>query len=85
MGKKDGSITVPLCLALTALAVFILGLLEAVRYDGLSMDAKEWANLMAESLFAGYQPVLFDEYRMFLLDGGFGKGVCDIGRMQDEM
>ena len=85
MGKKDGSITVPLCLALTALAVFILGLLEAVRYDGLSMDAKEWANLVAESLFAGYQPVLFDEYRMFLLDGGFGKGVCDIGRMQDEM
>lgn len=64
--KREASVTVWLCLVLTVLAVLILGLLEAARYEGLKSDAKEWSNLSLESLFAGYQPFLFDEYHMCL-------------------
>ena len=85
MGRTEASVTAPLCLALAISAVLLLALLEAARYDGLRADAKEWANSTVESLFAGYQPVLFDKYRLFLLDGGFGTGVCDRARIQDEM
>lgn len=83
--KREASVTVWLCLALTVLAVLILGLLEAARYEGLKSDAKEWSNLSLESLFAGYQPFLFDEYHMFFLDGSFGRKKLDIAAAEDEL
>ena len=73
-GKKDASITVSLCLAFTAIAVLLLTLAEGARYDGLKADAEDLTNLAAESLCAGYQPFLFERYRMFFLDAGFGQG-----------
>lgn len=83
--KREASVTVWLCLVLTALAVLILALLEAVRYEGLKSDAKEWSNLSLESLFAGYQPFLLDEYHMFFLDGSFGRKKLDIAAAEDEL
>lgn len=85
MGRKEASVTVPLCLALPVLAVFLFALLESVRYDGLSADAKERTELAAESLFTEYQPVLFEKFQIFMLDGGYGEGACDISRLQDEL
>ena len=79
------SVVIPLCLALTALAVFLLALLEGARHFGLKADAKEWTNLTAESLFAAYQPFLFEEYGLFFLDGGFGKGKLSLSRAEGEM
>lgn len=67
------------------LAVLLLALLEAARFYGLKEDAEEWTLLAAESLAAAYQPVLFEEYRLFFLDGCFGQRLLDTGRMEDEM
>lgn len=83
--KREGSITVWLCLVLTVMAALILGLLEAARYEGLKSDAKEWSNLTAESLFAGYQPFLLEEYHMFFLDGSFGRKKLDIKTAEDKL
>lgn len=80
------SVTAPLCLAIPVIAMLIFGLLEAARYCGLESDAKEWGNLAAESLFAGYQPFLLKEYQLFFLDASFGKDKLDLeaaeGRME---
>lgn len=83
--KAEASVTVPLCIALTILAVFILGLVEAARYYGLKENAKDVTNLAVESLFAGYQPFLLKEYQMFFLDGGFGLDRLNPEAAEDEM
>ena len=85
MIKKEASVTLFVCLAVPVLAVLILSLLEGARYCGLKADAKEWPKLAAESLFAGYQSVLLDEYGLFFLDGSFGTGELNIQRTEDEM
>lgn len=79
------SVTVTLCLAVPVLAMLIFGLLEAARYHGLKSDAKEWGNLAAESLFAGYQPFLLKEYQMFFLDGGFGTEKLNMETAEDRV
>ncbi len=84
-GKKDASITVSLCLAFTAIAVLLLTLAEGARYDGLKADAEDLTNLAAESLCAGYQPFLFERYRMFFLDAGFGQGKWTMKHAEDEL
>ncbi len=83
--RQEASVTVPLCIALTILAVLILGLVEGARFYGLRTDAKEWAELTTESLFAGYQPFLFETYDMFFLDGHFGGGSWNLAAAEDEM
>lgn len=83
--KQAASVTAPLCIAITIMAVLILGLVEGARYYGLKEDAWDFTNLAAESLFAGYQPFLLEEYQMFLLDGSFGTGDLNIAAAEDEM
>ena len=75
----------PLSLAFLALAMLLLGLLEGSRYDGLKADAWDLTNLAAESLFAGYQPFLLENYQMFFLDGSFGTGTWNIEAAENEM
>lgn len=81
----QASVTVPLCMAVPVIAMLIFGLLEAARYYGLKSDAKEWSNLAAESLFAGYQPFLLEEYQLFFLDGGFGSETLDMEAAEDKI
>lgn len=83
--KKPASVTVPLCISLTVTAALILGLVEGARYYGLKEDAKEYTNLTVESLFAGYQQTLLDEYQMFFLDGNFGGDHFNIAAAEDRM
>ncbi len=83
--KGRAFVTVPLCLALTCLAVFLLSLAEAARYDGLKADVGEWTHVALESLFAGYQPTLLETYGMFYLDGGFGAESLELSAAEDEM
>lgn len=79
------SITVYFSLALVMSSVLILCLAEAARLEGLKADAQEWTNLTVESLFAGYQPFLLEEYDMFFLDGSFGTGRFNIETGEEEM
>ena len=82
---RVASVTAPFCLAVAVIAALILGLVEAARYEGLRADASEWTNLALESMFAGYQPELFEKYGMFFLDGGYGTGEWKIDCAQDEI
>lgn len=82
--KASASVTVYFCLCIAIVAGLILALLEAVRYEGLNTDAKEWSDFAVESLCAGYQPVLFEEYEMFLFDAGFGDNRFSIEKAEEE-
>lgn len=82
---KQASITLPLCMALVLSAALILGLVEGARFYGFNQDAQEAANLTLESLFAGYQKTLFEESRMFFLDGSFEGDTWDISAAEDKM
>lgn len=83
--KQQASVTVPFCLIITLMVVLIFTLVEGARYYGLKTDATEWTNLTEESLFAGYQPFLLEQYDLFFLDGGFGTGKWKIDRAEDTM
>lgn len=83
--RRNASVTVPLCLLLTIFALFLFSLAESARFYGLKEDAKEWARLTTESLFASYQPMLFQQYQMFLLDGSFHTGELDMEMAEAEM
>lgn len=83
--KQQASVTVPFCLVITLMVVLIFTLVEGARYYGLKTDATEWTNLTEESLFAGYQPFLLEQYDMFFLDGGFGTGKWKLELAEDTM
>lgn len=82
---REASITVTLCIALPILAALAFALAEGARYFGLKADAADGTKLAAESLFAGYQPFLLEEYGMFFLDGSFGSGRFRIEGAEDEL
>lgn len=83
-GRQEAFVTVSFCLLITVMGALMLCLLEYARFYGLKEDAGEWTNLALESLFAGYQPVLLEEYGMFFLDGGFGTGTLNLARAEEE-
>jgi len=72
---RRGSITVFMSLMLTALMIFTLCLGEAVRYGGLRYMARQAGNGAIDSLFAGYDRKLSDEYGLLFFDGSYGKGL----------
>lgn len=84
-GKEKASVTLPLCMAVLAMAALVFALVEGARYYGLEADAEDGTKLAAESLFAGYQPFLLEEYGMFFLDGGHGGGDFRIESAEDEI
>lgn len=85
--KQQAGITVFASLSLLLVASFLLVLLEAARVHGLSSYAKMVRMQSLESLFSNYNRHIFDEFGIFLLDGGFGTGQMDLtginGRLQD--
>ena len=83
--KKEASVTVPLCMAILAVAALLFALVEGARYYGLKADASDGAKFAAESLFAGYQPFLLEEYGIFFLDGNFGGSSFRIEGAEDEI
>ncbi len=83
--KAEASVTLYFCLSIVLVAGLLLGLLEAVRYEGLNKDAKEWTDFAAESVCAGYQPWILAEYDLFLLDGSFGKDKFSLESGEEEL
>ncbi len=74
MGKKKsycGSITVFSALSLMLVVSFLFALLEAGRIYGLSVVSDRKTQIAIESVFAQYQPKLFDAYHILGLDGAF--------------
>lgn len=72
-------------MALLAMGALLFALAEGARYYGLKADARDGTKLAAESLFAGYQPFLLEEYGIFFLDGNFGGSHFRIEGAEDEI
>ena len=87
MRKKDAeaSVTVFFSMLLVCCFAFLLALAEAARYEGMEADAREWTELAAESLCACYEPEVFSQYGLFLLDLSFGSGEISLQKAQDWM
>ncbi|MBO5373512.1 MAG: hypothetical protein J6A75_12475 [Lachnospiraceae bacterium] len=83
--RLEATITIYFCLSMVVVAALILALVEAVRYEGLNTDANQWTDAAAESLCAGYQPLLLEEYDIFALDGSFGNEEFSLGQGEEEL
>lgn len=83
--KQEGSVTAPLCMVVLVIAALLFTLVESARYYGLKSNAEKGGKLAAESLFAGYQPFLLEEYGMFFLDGNFGSSNFQMEGAEDEI
>jgi len=65
-----GSITVLASLSLMLIASLFLSLLEAARFNEMKKVASVCTSTAVESLFANYQPTIWEEYNLLLLEAG---------------
>lgn len=70
--RVKGSITVFSALIFMMVASLLFALLEAARVNTLRLYADMTSELALESVFAEYQPALWQEYQLLCLDGAYG-------------
>lgn len=70
--KRKGSITIFAALVFMLIASFLFALLEASRVQMLGVYADMTSELALESVFAEYQPELWERYHLLGLDGAYG-------------
>ncbi len=70
--KVRGSMTVFAALLFMLVASLLFALLEAARVRTLQTYADMTAELALESVFAEYQPELWEDYHLLCLDGAYG-------------
>lgn len=70
--KVRGSMTVFAALVFMMVASLLFVLLEAARVDVLRAYADMTTELALESVFAEYQPALWEKYHLLCLDGAYG-------------
>ena len=82
---KKGSITVfsALCMSFVFSALFVL--LEAARFYGLSQYADWKGRQGVECVAAEYQPYLWEEFHLLMLDGGYSTDFFEIGNVTGRM
>lgn len=82
---KRGSITVfsALCMSFVLSALFVL--LEAARFYGLSRYADWKGKQGVECVAAEYQPYLWEEFELLMLDGGYSTDFFEIGNVTGRM
>ena len=81
---KKGSITVfsALCMSFVFSALFVL--LEAARFYGLSQYADWKGRQGVECVAAEYQPYLWEEFHLLMLDGGYSTDSFEIGNVTEQ-
>ena len=81
---KRGSITVYLCLVLCVIVALIFAALNSARYS----CARAMISLAAEeglfSLFGEYDRILYKDYGLLLIDGGYESGSLKAGALMEE-
>ncbi len=70
--RKRGSITIFAALTIMLIASFLFALLEAAYVHGLNTVAEGVSQLCMDSVFAQYQPALWQNYGVLALDGAYG-------------
>lgn len=84
MRPDRGSVSIYLALVFPVLILLLLTLLEAARYGGLRLAARDAGNAAADSVMAGYNRTLFNEYGLLFYDGSFGGGLMDYAAVEAE-
>lgn len=82
---KKGSITVfsALCMSFVLSTLFVL--LEAARFYGLSQYAYWKGRQGVECVAAEYQPYLWEEFHLLMLDSGYSTEFFEIGNVTGRM
>ena len=70
--KVRGSMTVFAALLFMLVASLLFALLEAARVNMLEAYANMTSEMAVESVFAEYQPGLWEDYHLLCLDGAYG-------------
>lgn len=70
--RRQGSITVFASLLFMLVASLLFSLLEGARVTMLGAYADMATELSVESVFAEYQPCLWEDYQLLCLDGAYG-------------
>ena len=73
--RRRGSITVFASLLFMLVASLLFSLLEGARVTMLGAYADMATELSVESVFAEYQPCLWEDYQLLCLDGAYGGSV----------
>lgn len=79
--KKKGSVTVFFSLFMAVLLVLLQVMFRSVQTAGGKVQAEAGVEEGLYSVFAGYDRELFEKYHVFFLDGGYGTGALQPGRM----
>lgn len=82
---RRGSITVFAALSMMLVASFLFALLESARVYGLDSYAEMKTHLGVVSASAEYQPLLWEQYHLLMLDGAYGTGDFSMDRVSQHM
>lgn len=82
MRRLKGSSSVFFALLLLLVSSFVFVLLEGARSEGLKSCARQNAELVNESLLAGYVRPLWERYHLFLMDCAGEDGNLDASRIE---
>ena len=81
---RRGSISVFLALLLVFVLTLSLALLESARISGLKLTVKEAGDSAIDSMFAGYDRTLFEDYGLLFYDGSMGEGLVSYEDVEQE-
>lgn len=83
--KEQGVITVYLSLMLVIVLGFLGGVLESSRYYGAYWNGTLATNSAIQSVFAGYDRQLLNNYGLLLLNGGFSEEFLQLSSIEEEL
>lgn len=83
--KKKGSVTLFFSLLMAVFLVLIQVVFRSVQIAGGKVQAEAGVEEGLYSVFAGYDRELFEKYHVFFLDGGYGTGTLQPGRMYQKV
>lgn len=79
--KKKGSVTIFFSLFMAVFLILIQVMFRSVQIAGGRIQTESGVEEGLYSVFAGYDRELFERYHVFFLDGGYGTGILQPGRM----
>lgn len=83
--RIKGSMTVFVALSLLLVISFLMALLEGARAQGLNTCAELVSDVAVHSVCAEYQPVLWDDYKLLMLDGSYGTGTFSVEKLNGRL
>lgn len=83
--SADGYLTVYLSLMIGVLLFVIITILEAVRRDTIKMEIESVTEISLFSIFGEYHRELLNQYDLFAIDSGYGRGKGTIEQVENHL